>query len=92
MVFRNHDDASLEIKFIEEGRFEKGIKNGYARVIKPDLENACQLGFFVDGEPKGKHVFYNQDGTFSKPEGLYNGNIVSSKITIANYMQKISRN
>jgi len=92
MVFRNQDDSSLEVKLIEEGKFEKGVKNGYARVITPSQDAACQLGFFVDGAPKGKHVFYKQDGTFSKPEGLYDGEQVSTKITIANYMQKISRN
>lgn len=58
MVFKNHDDASLEIYKIEEGRFEKGIKNGYVRVLSSENEGTCELGFFVDGSPKGKHVFY----------------------------------
>jgi hypothetical protein len=59
VTFRNHDDESLEIKSIEEGRFTRGIKDGYARVLYPDEELGCQLGFFVNGVPKGKHVFYN---------------------------------
>ena len=91
MHFQNHNPESLEVTKIQEGRVENGIMQGYSRVITVDVEDACQLGFFVDSEPKGKHVFYKLDGTFSKSEGLYDGNILSTKITIANYMQKISR-
>jgi len=38
---RMHNPEILEITMIEEGRIVKGIKNGYSRVLKPDLDSTC---------------------------------------------------
>ena len=91
MTLTDQKPESLEVTMIQEGRFEEGKNKGYSRIITSDVENACQVGFFIDGQPKGKHAYFKLDGTFSQPEGLYEGDKLSTKIAIANFMQKISR-
>ena len=85
------DARDLEIKSIEEGCFENGKKHGYCRIISAK-DGSCEVGFFVNDEPKGKYAMYNLDGTYAKEEGLYEGaQNCKTKIKIANYMQKILR-
>ena len=66
------EPKDLEIKEIEEGSYENGKKHGYCRVISA-IDGSCEVGFFVNDEPKGKYAVYNLDGTFAKEEGLYEG-------------------
>ena len=55
-------------------------------------DGSCEVGFFVKNTPMGKYCMYKADGTYILPEGLYEGQgQMKSKIEIANYMQKISR-
>lgn len=66
------DFKELEIKEIEEGCYENGAKHGYCRIISA-RDGSCEVGFFVNDEPKGKYAMYNLDGTYAKEEGLYEG-------------------
>jgi len=85
------DPKDLEIREIEEGSYENGKKHGYTRILSA-IDGKCEVGFFVNDEPKGKYAMYNLDGTYEKEEGLYEGSQnCKTKIQIANYMQKILR-
>jgi hypothetical protein len=85
------DPKDLEIREIEEGSYENGKKHGYTRILSA-IDGKCEVGFFVNDEPKGKYAVYNLDGTYEKEEGLYEGSQnCKTKIQIANYMQKILR-
>mmetsp|Transcript_15780 Transcript_15780/g.24294 ORF Transcript_15780/g.24294 Transcript_15780/m.24294 type:complete len:115 (-) Transcript_15780:4-348(-) len=84
------DPQNLEILEIEEGQVLNGEKHGYNRIISA-LDGSCEAGFFYEDIAKGKHCKYNLDGTFEEPEGLYDGERCTTKIKIANYMQKITR-
>lgn len=48
----------------------------------------CQAGFYEKSIPKGKFVSFKIDGSFAKPEGLYDGLDMVGKIKIAHFMQK----
>jgi len=91
VIFKDHLPAHLELISVEEGEFKNGLKNGYARVISPNTEIACEAGFFLKGEPHGKHTFYRLDGSFSQPEGIYSQGKLSARLGIAHYGQSISR-
>lgn len=86
----NMEPKNLEIIQIEEGQMQKGMKHGYNRILSAE-DGSCSVGFFYEDIIKGKHCKYNLDGTFDQPEGLYDGGKCSTKIQIANYMQKITR-
>ena len=87
----NMDPTNLEIDMVEEGSYKNGLKDGYCRVMDA-RDGSCQVGFFLQGNPMGKYCMYKADGEYILPEGLYEGQgQCKSKIEIANYMQKITR-
>lgn len=63
---------------ITEGRFEKGMKSGYCRVISA-TSGSCEVGFYYRDDPKGKYCVYKADGTYLQEEGLYDKNCCKSK-------------
>ncbi len=73
---------------MEEGEFSKGEKNGYCRVISAKT-GTCQLGFYKSNEPHGKWTSYKPDGSLAEPEGLYEGQVVTQRLSIKTYNEKI---
>ena len=68
----NPTPENNEIESIVEGKFSKGLKDGYCRAISA-LNGSCAVGYHKEGLPFGKWTSYKSDGTFSQPEGLYEG-------------------
>ena len=66
---------------ISEGQLENGLLHGYGRKITKDGES--QVGFWKQGHPYGKFAYYNPDGSFKSPDGMYIGDnnlILKSRI------------
>jgi hypothetical protein len=61
-----------EIESLVEGKFTKGLKDGYCRGISA-LNGSCAVGYHKEGLPFGKWCNYKSDGFFAQPEGLYEG-------------------
>lgn len=69
--FKNYGSKSLEINSIIEGSVHRGEMHGYCRIMRPNEEGTCTIGFFSNGVALGKGCEYNLDGSNSRPEGLY---------------------
>lgn len=90
----SYDSKHMEIISVSEGEIEKGLMNGYNRRI--NFNGGAQVGFFKEEIPWGKYTEYAPDGSFEKPEGIYEGYAndglrCKTKIQIANYYSKIAR-
>ena len=72
---------------MSEGKYESGTKSGYCRYLH---EDKCEIGFFHKDKPKGKYCVYGEDGSYIKPEGLYEGEKIV-KLHISNYSARILR-
>ena len=83
------DPDKLHVFGISEGQYENGQKAGYCRLISAAQGN-CELGFFHKDAPKGKYCAYAEDGSFIKPEGLYDGEKYT-KLNISNYLGRCYR-
>lgn len=88
----NFDTKNLLFKSIVEGNFEKGLKNGYCRVIIPDATKdarVCQVGFFQEDLPQGKYVSFKFDGSIDEKEGIYENGKLSHAIKLAQFKEQI---
>lgn len=79
----------MELECIEEGQYVEGLKHGYCRVISA-VDGSCEVGFFEEDMPRGKFCKFAADGSYEKPEGLYEGE-KCTKIVISTYKSRISR-
>ena len=74
-----------ELISISDGQLENGVLHGYGRKIIND--GSCQVGFWKQGKPYGKFAYYNSDGSFKSPDGMYIGdNNLVLKSRIQNYL------
>jgi hypothetical protein len=72
--YKKHNDVfadeNLQLVEIFEGKFKKGLMEGYCRHFKAQGENSLvEIGFFKEGQPNGKYTSIRLDGTIIE-EGI----------------------
>lgn len=80
---------AYELDKVVEGEFRNGEMEGYCRAISA-VNGSCSAGFHKASKPNGKWSYYKYDGTFSQPEGIYEGTKCTQKLQIKSFEQAIA--
>lgn len=66
------DSSSNQILQVQEGKFTKGLADGFQRQLHPSGPTG-KIGYFKEGHPYGKYLEIDRAGVYSRGPGIFSG-------------------